>query len=167
MRRSRRAERCATGCVAGNVAARALRGRGRNAPRAGPRLVEIAIESPSGDEVPDNDRRLLVFDVARGVVTGVEGYVESAAMGMVAGRMAAAERLGRRVEAPPATTALGALVNHITGGHVVGQIENSTARSFQPMNINFGLLPPVTVQKPEGHVGRWKSTDKTIARRRR
>ena len=73
-----------------------------------------------------------------GQVTGVEGYVESAAMGLLAGRLAAAERLGSAIEAPPATTALGALVGHITGGHLA-----SGKGSFQPMNINYGLLPPV------------------------
>ena len=70
-----------------------------------------------------------------GQITGVEGYVESAAMGLLAGRFAAAERLGRAVEAPPPTTALGALLTHVTGGHVGG--------AFQPMNINYGLLPPL------------------------
>ncbi|MDP3176136.1 MAG: methylenetetrahydrofolate--tRNA-(uracil(54)-C(5))-methyltransferase (FADH(2)-oxidizing) TrmFO [Phenylobacterium sp.] len=73
-----------------------------------------------------------------GQVTGVEGYVESAAVGLLAGRFAAAERLGRPIEAPPATTALGALLGHITGGHLDGG-----ARSFQPMNINYGLIPPL------------------------
>ena len=70
-----------------------------------------------------------------GQVTGVEGYVESAAMGLLAGRMAAAEILGRQIDAPPFTTAMGALVNHITGG--------AEAKTFQPMNVNFGLFPPL------------------------
>jgi methylenetetrahydrofolate--tRNA-(uracil-5-)-methyltransferase len=74
-----------------------------------------------------------------GQVTGVEGYVESAAIGLLAGRFAAAERLGRDILAPPVTTALGALLGHITGG--------ADAATFQPMNINFGLLPP-----PDGKV---------------
>jgi len=73
-----------------------------------------------------------------GQVTGVEGYVESAAMGILAGRFAAAERLGRRIEPPPVTTALGALLAHVTGGHVSGG-----KGSFQPMNINFGLFPSI------------------------
>ena len=73
-----------------------------------------------------------------GQITGVEGYVESAAMGLVAGRLAAAERLGQPLEAPPPTTALGALVRHITGGHLA-----AGAGSFQPMNINYGLMPPI------------------------
>jgi methylenetetrahydrofolate--tRNA-(uracil-5-)-methyltransferase len=72
-----------------------------------------------------------------GQITGVEGYVESAATGLLAGRLAAAERLGLPLEAPPPSTALGALVAHITGGHLA-----SGPGSFQPMNINYGLLPP-------------------------
>jgi methylenetetrahydrofolate--tRNA-(uracil-5-)-methyltransferase len=77
-----------------------------------------------------------------GQVTGVEGYVESAAIGLLAGRFAAAERLGRAVGPPPATTAMGALVDHITGGHLIGG-----TGSFQPMNINYGLLPPLEAPK--------------------
>lgn len=77
-----------------------------------------------------------------GQITGVEGYVESAAMGLLAGRFAAAQALGGETDAPPATTALGALLDHITGGHLVSDDdERSSARSFQPMNINYGLLP--------------------------
>jgi methylenetetrahydrofolate--tRNA-(uracil-5-)-methyltransferase len=71
-----------------------------------------------------------------GQITGVEGYVESAAIGLVAGRLAAAEALGDVLDPPPPTTALGALVSHITGGHL-----GHGAGSFQPMNINYGLLP--------------------------
>ena len=78
-----------------------------------------------------------------GQITGVEGYVESAAMGLVAGRLAAAERAGRSLQAPPPTTALGALVRHITGGHITGGRVAAGAGSFQPMNINYGLLPPI------------------------
>ncbi len=70
-----------------------------------------------------------------GQVTGVEGYVESAAMGLLAGRMAAAEILGRGLGPPPPETAMGALVTHITGG--------ADAKTFQPMNVNFGLFPPI------------------------
>ena len=73
-----------------------------------------------------------------GQITGVEGYVESAAIGLLAGRFAAAELEGRPPIPPPATTALGALLGHITGGHL-----EADARSFQPMNINYGLLPPM------------------------
>jgi methylenetetrahydrofolate--tRNA-(uracil-5-)-methyltransferase len=68
-----------------------------------------------------------------GQITGVEGYVESAAIGLLAGRFAAAEARGEVCEAPPPTTALGALVAHITGG--------ADAATFQPMNVNFGLFP--------------------------
>ena len=71
-----------------------------------------------------------------GQITGVEGYVESAAIGLLAGRFAATERLGKSMAPPPATTALGALLGHITGG--------AEAETFQPMNINFGLFPPLT-----------------------
>lgn len=70
-----------------------------------------------------------------GQITGVEGYVESAAMGLLAGRMAAAEIAGREIAPPPDVTATGALLAHITGG--------ADARSFQPMNVNFGLFPPL------------------------
>ncbi|HRP12115.1 MAG TPA: methylenetetrahydrofolate--tRNA-(uracil(54)-C(5))-methyltransferase (FADH(2)-oxidizing) TrmFO [Terricaulis sp.] len=73
-----------------------------------------------------------------GQVTGVEGYVESAAMGMMAGRFAAAERLGQTPAPPPATSAFGALIAHVTGGHV-----SDGKASFQPMNVNFGLFPPI------------------------
>ena len=69
-----------------------------------------------------------------GQITGCEGYVESAAIGLLAGRFAAAELLGRTMTPPPATTALGALLGHITGG--------ADAETYQPMNINFGLFPP-------------------------
>ncbi len=81
-----------------------------------------------------------------GQMTGVEGYVESAATGLLAGRFAAAERLGRTLEAPPPTTALGALVDHVTGGHIAGDVEAGKT-SFQPMNINYGLLPPMEAPK--------------------
>jgi methylenetetrahydrofolate--tRNA-(uracil-5-)-methyltransferase len=70
-----------------------------------------------------------------GQITGVEGYVESAAMGLLAGRMAAADMLGRDLAPPPPETAMGALVTHITGG--------ADAKTFQPMNVNFGLFPPI------------------------
>jgi len=70
-----------------------------------------------------------------GQITGVEGYVESAAMGLLAGRMAAAELLGRDLAPPPPETATGALITHITGG--------AEAKTFQPMNVNFGLFPPI------------------------
>ncbi len=70
-----------------------------------------------------------------GQITGVEGYVESAAMGLMAGRMAAAEHRGGNFVAPPPTTAHGALINHITGGHI--ETTDNRGSSFQPMNVNF------------------------------
>ena len=76
-----------------------------------------------------------------GQITGCEGYVESAAIGLLAGRFAAAERLGEAPRLPPPTTAHGALLGHITGGHI--ETIDSGARSFQPMNVNFGLFPPL------------------------
>src|SRR5882672_3610723 len=73
-----------------------------------------------------------------GQITGCEGYVESAAIGLLAGRFAAAERLGENILLPPATTAHGALLGHITGGHM--EARDGGPRSFQPMNVNFGLF---------------------------
>jgi methylenetetrahydrofolate--tRNA-(uracil-5-)-methyltransferase len=99
-----------------------------------------------------------------GQITGCEGYVESAAIGLLAGRMAAAERLGRDLPLPPATTALGALVNHITGGHITTIDEGP--RSFQPMNINFGLFPPIEGVAKTGPDGkRLKGPAKSLARK--
>jgi len=74
-----------------------------------------------------------------GQVTGVEGYVESAAIGILAGRFAAAEALGQAMPPPPPTTAFGALLAHITGG--------ADAKTFQPMNVNFGLFPDLPPQE--------------------
>ncbi len=94
------------------------------------------------------DRQLRLKAMPRlrfaGQVTGVEGYVESAAMGLLTGRLAAAERLGCPIKAPPVHTAMGALVEHITGGHLDGP---GGISKFQPMNINYGLLPPLEAPK--------------------
>ncbi|WP_025031106.1 methylenetetrahydrofolate--tRNA-(uracil(54)-C(5))-methyltransferase (FADH(2)-oxidizing) TrmFO [Nitratireductor aquibiodomus] len=98
-----------------------------------------------------------------GQITGCEGYVESASMGLIAGRFAAAERLGRPIPTPPATTAFGALLNHITGGHILSDDEPGK-RSFQPMNVNFGLFPPVEVPKPEGK--RLRGKEKSVAKKK-
>jgi methylenetetrahydrofolate--tRNA-(uracil-5-)-methyltransferase len=98
-----------------------------------------------------------------GQITGCEGYVESAAIGLLAGRFAAAARLGLPLPLPPATTAFGALLGHITGGHIVSHDEPGK-RSFQPMNVNFGLFPPVEAPKAEGK--RLRGKDKALARRR-
>ena len=76
-----------------------------------------------------------------GQITGVEGYVESAASGLMAGRFAAAQQKGELLAPPPQTTAHGALISHVTGGHLSVVSGDGGARSFQPMNINFGLLP--------------------------
>ena len=76
-----------------------------------------------------------------GQITGVEGYVESAAIGLLAGRFASATAQNRLIAPPPPETALGALVAHITGGHIGSQ--------FQPMNINYGLLPPLETPKTD------------------
>jgi len=98
-----------------------------------------------------------------GQVTGVEGYVESAAIGLIAGRFAAAEQAGTALTPPPPTTALGALLAHITGGHLSADGEGG-ARSFQPMNVNFGLFPPVTV--PREAWGKGPKNSKAFARKR-
>ncbi|ENN93487.1 methylenetetrahydrofolate--tRNA-(uracil(54)-C(5))-methyltransferase (FADH(2)-oxidizing) TrmFO [Bartonella bovis] len=76
-----------------------------------------------------------------GQITGCEGYVESSAIGLLAGRFAVAEYNHTCPSLPPKTTAFGALLNHITGGHIVTQ--EIGKQSFQPMNINFGLFPPI------------------------
>jgi len=94
-----------------------------------------------------------------GQVTGVEGYVESAAMGLVTGRLAAAERLGAALNPPPVETALGALVNHITGGHLEGG-------KFQPMNINYGLLPPLEAPRHDHDGKKLQPKDRGRAKKR-
>jgi len=96
-----------------------------------------------------------------GQITGVEGYVESAAIGLLAGRFAAAERLGQPMTPPPATTALGALIGHITGGHLPDETQS---RSFQPMNVNFGLFPPIEIPKTPGI--RLRGKEKSRAKKR-
>jgi methylenetetrahydrofolate--tRNA-(uracil-5-)-methyltransferase len=78
-----------------------------------------------------------------GQITGCEGYVESAAIGYLAGCFASAEQSGAQFTPPPDTTALGALLAHVTGGHLSGEAEGP--RSYQPMNINFGLFPPAQI----------------------
>jgi methylenetetrahydrofolate--tRNA-(uracil-5-)-methyltransferase len=100
-----------------------------------------------------------------GQITGCEGYVESAAVGLMAGRFAAAERKGEPIVLPPPTTAHGALLAHVTGGHV--EIIDPGPRSFQPMNINFGLFPPLArapAKSPDGK--RLRGTAKTLAKKR-
>ena len=97
-----------------------------------------------------------------GQITGVEGYVESAALGLLAGRFAATEAAGRPMSAPPATTALGALIAHVTDGHIVGG-----KASFQPMNINYGLLPPMDAPTHDEAGARIKGVDRGRAKKRK
>ena len=102
-----------------------------------------------------------------GQITGVEGYVESAAIGLLAGRFAAAERLGLVQSPPPATTALGALLTHITGGHLGVVAEpGSSPRSFQPMNINFGLIPVTEAPSHDADGNKIKGKDRGFAKKR-
>jgi methylenetetrahydrofolate--tRNA-(uracil-5-)-methyltransferase len=98
-----------------------------------------------------------------GQITGCEGYVESAAIGLLAGRFAAAETLGATAPKPPVETAFGALLTHITGGHLVSDDEPGK-RSYQPMNINFGLFPPIEAPKMAGK--RLRGAEKAQARKR-
>jgi methylenetetrahydrofolate--tRNA-(uracil-5-)-methyltransferase len=105
-----------------------------------------------------------------GQITGVEGYVESAGIGLLAGRFAAGERLGRACPPPPTTTALGALLAHITGGHLLdddtADLAESKTRSFQPMNINFGLMPEPDAPMSDATGKRLKGKDKGRAKKR-
>ncbi len=99
-----------------------------------------------------------------GQMTGCEGYVESASVGLIAGLYAAADVRGTSLAPPPATTALGALLGHITGGHI--ETIEPGARSFQPMNINFGLFPPLAsppTKKADG--SRLRGNEKTVAKK--
>lgn len=109
------------------------------------------------------DRQLRLKALPRlrfaGQVTGVEGYVESAALGLLTGRLAAAERLGRDLAPPPPETAIGALVEHITGGHMEGS-------KFQPMNINYGLLPPLEAPRVDDDGKKIPPKDRGRARKR-
>ena len=92
-----------------------------------------------------------------GQITGVEGYVESAATGGMAGRMAACEILGQNWQHPPAHSAHGALLGHITGG--------AMADSFQPMNVNFGLFPALTEKNEKGRIPKGRDRKLAYARR--
>ena len=99
-----------------------------------------------------------------GQITGCEGYVESAAIGLAAGKFTAAEVLGTPITPFPATTALGALINHITGGHI--ETIDAGPPSFQPMNVNFGLFPPISFDKADENGKRLKGPEKSAARKR-
>ena len=99
-----------------------------------------------------------------GQITGCEGYVESAAIGLLAGRFAAAERRGEGVVLPPPTTAHGALLGHITGGHI--ETIDAGPASFQPMNVNFGLFPPLSRMPSKDADGkRLRGPAKSIAKK--
>lgn len=99
-----------------------------------------------------------------GQITGVEGYLESAAIGLLAGRFASDDARGAFIAPPPPTTALGALLAHITGGHLS---DNSGAsRDFQPMNVNFGLFPDIEPAKLSEYGQRLKGKDRGRARKR-
>jgi len=117
-------------------------------------------------KVLDTELRLKADQRLRfaGQITGVEGYIESAAIGLLAGYFAASDMLGTTASAPPLTTAHGALLNHITGGHLAGNTETG-GKTFQPMNINFGLLPEIEIPKPNDGT-RLRGKEKTRARRR-
>lgn len=101
-----------------------------------------------------------------GQITGCEGYVESAAVGLLAGRFAAAERRGEAPALPPPTTAHGALLAHITGGHI--ETIDAGPRSYQPMNVNFGLFPPLPAGTPlrDEDGRRLRGTAKSLAKKR-
>ena len=103
-----------------------------------------------------------------GQITGCEGYVESAAIGLLAGRFAVAERLGHYLTPPPPTTAHGALLAHITGGHVevASGAGAASPRSYQPMNVNFGLFPPLTQAVKSESGERLRGTYKALAKKR-
>tara|TARA_R110002124_G_scaffold64985_2_gene177278 strand:- start:88836 stop:90224 length:1389 start_codon:yes stop_codon:yes gene_type:complete len=92
-----------------------------------------------------------------GQITGCEGYIESASIGLIAGRLAAAEQLGIALETPSQTTAHGALIHHITGG--------ANAKTFQPMNINFGLMTPMEVRNERGKYVKGREKKKVMAGR--
>jgi methylenetetrahydrofolate--tRNA-(uracil-5-)-methyltransferase len=99
-----------------------------------------------------------------GQMTGCEGYVESASIGLMAGLYAAADARSTSLAPPPATTALGSLLGHITGGHI--ETIDAGQRSFQPMNINFGLFPPLANPPTKNVDGtRLRGNDKTVAKK--
>jgi len=100
-----------------------------------------------------------------GQITGCEGYVESAAIGLLAGRAAAAQAKGQRWLPPPPTTAFGALLAHITGGHISAAAEEAR-HSFQPMNVNFGLFPPLEAPSHDERGRRIKGKERGLARKR-
>jgi len=130
-----------------------LGGMHRNTYLNSPRLLDARLRLKA-------ERRLRFA----GQITGCEGYVESAAVGLIAGRFAAAERLGLALEPPPTTTAIGALLGHITGGHI--EAIDGGPRSFQPMNVNFGLFPPIAEPRFDEAGKRISGPERGLARKR-
>jgi methylenetetrahydrofolate--tRNA-(uracil-5-)-methyltransferase len=118
----------------------------------------------------DGELRLKVEPRLRfaGQITGCEGYVESAAIGLLAGRAAATEARGETWAPPPATTAFGALLGHIIGGHlsVASEGEAAAPRSFQPMNVNFGLFPPLPAPKLDASGNPIRGKERGAAKKR-
>ena len=122
------------------------------------------IRSP---ELLDGELRLKAMPNIRfaGQITGCEGYVESSAVGLLAGMMTAAELAGRAWAPPPRTSAMGALLAHITG--------DAEAESYQPMNVNFGLFPPLPevrkkarkeayTERAKADFGQWLAESETV-----
>lgn len=101
-----------------------------------------------------------------GQITGCEGYVESASVGCMAGLFAVRETRGQDILTPPDTTAMGALLGHITGGHISREDGAGKPGSFQPMNVNFGLFPPIETPTKDEDGKRLKGKDKTRAKKR-
>jgi methylenetetrahydrofolate--tRNA-(uracil-5-)-methyltransferase len=116
----------------------------------------------------DGELRLRVQPRLRfaGQITGCEGYVESAAIGLLAGRAAAAQHKGKGWLPPPPTTAFGALLGHITGGHLSAEEAGARSSSFQPMNVNFGLFPPLDAPSHDTDGKRIKGKERGPARKR-
>ena len=133
-----------------------LGGLHRNTYIDSPRLLDAALRLKSRPDIR-----------FAGQITGCEGYVESASIGLVAGRFAAAEILGVPCPLPPVTSAIGALLHHITSGHMNYDDDGASnaGRSFQPMNVNFGLLPPIEIERgPDGK--RLRGKEKTLAKKK-
>ena len=127
-----------------------LGGLHRNTYLNSPRLLDASLRLKSRPQIR-----------FAGQITGCEGYVESAAIGLFVGRLTAAEVCGRTLAPPPPSTALGALINHITGGHI--EAIEAGPRSFQPMNVNFGLFPPIP---PAADERRLRGPERGTARKR-
>jgi methylenetetrahydrofolate--tRNA-(uracil-5-)-methyltransferase len=119
-------------------------------------------ESPAGPNTALKARSGLRF---AGQITGCEGYVESASVGCMAGLFAVMEAKGQDIITPPQTTAMGALLGHITGGHISRDDGAGKPRSFQPMNVNFGLFPLVEAPTKDADGKRIKGKEKSKAKK--